>query len=514
MNKPALICIFLSATAFAVANPPGETPTPASVAPVPAAPGESKGVTPLEALLQKYHVPALGGAIVDSTGVKLISVAGVRKRGETARVSIDDVWHLGSDTKAVTATMIAALVEQGKLSWDSKLAGVFPDLRLPGQAGSITLLQLLTHRAGLPHDADWGAISKTGSLVQQRKAAVGALASVTLMSSPGSQYSYSNLGYVIAGAMAEQVTGKSYEELMQSLIFGPLQMKSAGFGAGGTPGSLDEPWGHGPPDGKPRQYDNPLVIAPAGCMHCSLEDWGKFIADHLRGAEGKPALLKPESYARLHSAPFGGTYALGWVIADPSWGKGDVLWHSGSNGFNMALVSIAPGRDIALLAVCNAGVLDPTSDPRGACDEVGTQLMALASLPDLSPFSTAGGTNPAPAQSNPIPAGAAHEIKLDDAHSDPIVGDYTLGPGMKMVIARESGSLFMEIVGPGRPPQKNELGATSDTEFFLKRGGAWLSFVKGPDGKVTGVILRQKSAPDQHFPKAQESPRSNSPDSP
>jgi CubicO group peptidase (beta-lactamase class C family) len=382
------------------------------------------------------------------------------------------------------------------------LAAIFPDLELTGQTGEITLLELLTHRAGLPHDTDWGAISKTGSLVEQRKAAVAKLATIKLMSIPGARYSYSNWGFVIAGSMAEQVTGKSYEELMQTLIFGPMQMKKAGFGAGGTPGKLDEPWSHGP-DGTPRQYDNPLVLAPAGCMHCSLEDWGKFISDQLRGAEGKPALLKPESYTRLHSAPFGGTYAPGWTITKPSWGGGDVLGHSGSNGFNWAVVSMAPARDIAILTVCNSAA----PDARAACNEVADQLLALSSVPHPSPAqaSGAGEVQQKEAKSGAIPTadGSAVEIKLDDAHSDPIFGDYTLGMGIKMVISRESGRLFMEIVGPGRPPQKNELRATSDTEFIVGKGGARLSFVKGSDGKVTSVILRQNAAPDQEFPKAQ-----------
>jgi CubicO group peptidase (beta-lactamase class C family) len=469
---------------------------------------ESSSAVPFGAIVRKYHVPAIGGAIVDSTGVKLISVAGVRKKGETVGVTIDDVWHLGSDTKAVTATMIAALVEQRKLSWDSNLASIYPELGLSGPTGGITLLQLLTHRGGLPHDADWGAISKVGSLTEQRRAAVAALVPLTLMASPGSHYSYSNWGYVIAGAMAEQVAGKSYEELMQSLVFGPLQMKSAGFGAGGTPGLPDEPWGHGLPDGSPRQYDNPLVVAPAGCMHCSLEDWGKFISDQLRGGEGKPALLKPATYARLHSAPVGGTYALGWVSANSSWGGGDVLWHSGSNGFNLALVAMAPARDIALLAVCNAGILDPSSEPRKACDEVGRQLMAMASLPDSTPFPTAGegGAKPGAARSYPTPppANGANEVKLDDAQSDPILGEYTLpGRAGVMRIGRESGNLFLQIVGSGQPPKKHELGAMSATALFTKDGGARLSFVKDSNGMVTSVILHQKNAPDQEFPRAQ-----------
>lgn len=98
------------------------------------------------------------------------------------------------------------------------------------------------------------------------------------------------------------------------------------------------------------------------------------------------------------------------------------------------------------------------------------------------------------------------EIELTDAQSEPILGDYTLGMGIVMKLSREAGALFMQMVGPGRPPQKHELGATSATEFFMRDGkaaNARLTFVKDANGKVTDVILHQKNAPDQKFPRAQ-----------
>ena len=61
---------------------------------------------------------------------------------------------------------------------------------------------------------------------------------------PGTLYEYSNLGYVIAGAITEKVTGKSWEQAMRDEVFGPLGMTSVGFGGTGTPGQVDQPWGH------------------------------------------------------------------------------------------------------------------------------------------------------------------------------------------------------------------------------------------------------------------------------
>jgi hypothetical protein len=105
---------------------------------------------------------------------------------------------------------------------------------------------------------------------------------------------------------------------------------------------------------------------------------------------------------------------------------------------------------------------------------------------------------PPPASDNSAPAAGPAEIKLDDAHSDPILGDYTVAPGAKMTISREDGRLYTQL--PGQP--KFELGATSDTEFFLRNVPVQLTFAKGPDGKVTSVTVHQNGQ-TQEWPKAQ-----------
>lgn len=339
----------------------------------------------LEPIRQKYDLPALAGAIVTSKGLIASGAVGVRKYGSDTPVTIDDQFHLGSDTKAMTATMLATLVEEGKLSWSTTIEQVFPELAVdmnPAYA-SVTLEQLLAHRAGFT-DESWpqgknlaDMYRLPGSPREQRAAYVKMVLSEPPVSEPGSRFLYSNRSYAVAGAMAEKVAADSWENLMQTRIFQPLGMQTCGFGAMGTPDEIDQPWQHvvvgnsHTPIAPGPQADNAPVIGPAGTVHCSIADWGKFVAAHLRGERGKPGILKPETFKRLHTPSFGGDYAFGWFVADRPWAGGRALNHTGSNTQNFAVVWMAPAKDFAVLVTTNqAG-----GDTFNACDATAAALI-------------------------------------------------------------------------------------------------------------------------------------------
>ena len=114
-------------------------------------------------------------------------------------------------------------------------------------------------------------------------------------------------------------------------------------------------------------------MGPAGTVHCSLADWAKFIADQLRGFDGHGALFGPDIYSRLHTAPFGGDYAYGWLVAERPWGGGTVYTHAGSNTMNYAVVWMAPKRDFAVLVTTNQG----GNDAVAGTDEAAAALIQL-----------------------------------------------------------------------------------------------------------------------------------------
>ena len=323
--------------------------------------GNATVVNLLEPIRRKYEVPAICAAVVNSEGVIAVGAVGVRKRSTAVCVTVNDLWHLGSETKAMTAALIGRLVECGKLRWDSTLEELFAELscRMRPEMKTVTILQLLSHRAGLEANYDWHQLSQMNTLWEQRYAVVQKAVTDPPRHPPGSAGHYSNVGYVLAGAAVEKVTGRPWEEQMVSLLFEPLGMTSAGFGGTGTPGQLDQPWGHDE-NGRPVALngpaaDNPPILGPAGRVHCTLTDWAAFVIDQLRGALGQPALLNPQTYQRIQSPPFGDDFALGWLAVNRDWGGGTVLNHTGSNTMNYANVWIAPKRDLAVLVCVNQG---------------------------------------------------------------------------------------------------------------------------------------------------------------
>lgn len=330
---------------------------------------------PLRAVLARHDVPALGGAIVTRDGLVALGAAGVRKRGADAAVTKGDLWHLGSCTKSMTATLCAVLVEKGTLSWDRTLAASFPDLkdRMHADYAPVPLELLLRNRGGAPHEVEpalWARLWKHGGPpADARRALAEGVLAAPPQAKPGTEFVYSNAGFAIAGHMAETATGKSWEELMRAELFGPLGIESAGFGPPGARGQLDQPWGHGA-DGKPVDHvDNPPAIGPAGTVHMSLADWARYVALHLR-AEG---LLRPETFRRLHTPPDGEDYACGWMRPERAWAGGRVLTHAGSNTMWYCVVWAAPAKGFAVLATCNQG----GEDAAKACDDVASALVRM-----------------------------------------------------------------------------------------------------------------------------------------
>lgn len=310
----------------------------------------------LEQVRTEYGVPALAAAFVQGGRVTAASV-GFRKAGEPALVDVEDRFHIGSVSKPVSATVIATLVERGSLRWNTTVAEAFPDIvnQIVTYYRGVTLEQLLSHRAGIvpfeeDHDIARAPVTR-GTPRQQRRAGTLWILKQPPVARPGAEHVYSNAGYAVAAAMAEESTGRDWEVLVHEQLGKPLGLSSLGFG---WPARLDsaQPWGHRRtadrfvPHTPNDSYELGALLGPAGDMHMSILDLARFAQLHLEGLQGNARLLSTRTFRKLHTPV--GDYGLGWNVRETA------DHHLGGAGTFHAAIWVSVPRKVAIVVACNA----------------------------------------------------------------------------------------------------------------------------------------------------------------
>lgn len=306
--------------------------------------------------------PAVGGGVVTREGLVWSGVRGVRRADGSDPVLIGDRWHLGSNTKAMTAAVFARLVEQRRARWDLTLAQAFPGMALDPAWRDVPVEALMRHRAGLTDEPVLGrmwlmtARADPKSLPEQRAALAASALSRPPAGEPGA-FAYANLNYIIVGAVIEAIVGAAWEDVMRAQLFEPLGLASAGFGPPPDPNA----WGHvedggrlTPMDPANPYADNPAALGPAGTVHMTIADYARW-TQALCGGDW----LSADSLARLGDSPeTTSAYALGWMVlpAPPVGlfaGADRLLGHEGSNTMWHAVALIAPAMGSAVFTFAN-----------------------------------------------------------------------------------------------------------------------------------------------------------------
>ncbi len=293
-------------------------------------------------------------------------VTGVRKLGDATQASLADPWVLGACSKAMTATLAAMLVDEGKLDWQTPLDKLLPEASIHPTRAKITLEMLLQHHSGMERDPDAASLEKVAASKDPSRARKALVQKLLALPSPQPKgtYAYSNVAYLALGVALEVASGKTFEALALERLFVPLGMSSCGFGppalvAPPTPATA-RPFGHAIKDGR-LEAARPgaeariaPAMAPTSSVHCSLADWAKFLRGHLPIPEGQRTLASRPSLDRLHTPAFDRKTTSGFSFEPGEWAGPVTLHQFGTSGTFFASTWLAPTKGLIFVLAVNA----------------------------------------------------------------------------------------------------------------------------------------------------------------
>lgn len=323
--------------------------------------------------------PGLGVTVIENGKVTLAKGYGVKRLGGPDKVDENTAFGIASNTKAMTAALLAMLVEEGKVEWDAPVTKYLPAFQMsdPVVTRLMTVRDLLVHRSGLTLGAGdlmiWPAATHT------RADIVAGLKYLPIGGQFRGGYAYDNVLYVAAGAVIEAVTGQTWEQVIKARIFDPLGMTDTVS----SPTLVDrarraEPHcrlgppvrGLGPQTVLP--FDGSFDAAgPAGGVNSTPKDIAKWMQVQLGlglSADGKrlwseassKEMWKPQTITSSSDGPLGENpvrpslqaYALGWYVQDH---RGErLLWHTGGLAGFISYTGLLPGRKSGIMVMTNA----------------------------------------------------------------------------------------------------------------------------------------------------------------
>lgn len=298
-----------------------------------------------DSIRNSYNIPEISYAVIDSKNTLEIVAIGKHSSELLDSATLNDRFHIGSNTKAMTAFIIAKYVEKGKLKWTTQFFDIFPELKGNSKVEyyKITLQDLLSHRARIqPFQGDNDpTIPELKGTKQEKRKAFGKF---VLTLNPVdidtiNKFTYSNADYTLATLMLEKVTQKSWEQLVEKVFNKDLKLNVKLSWPENQ--KTKDTWGHSFENGNltpiPSTVDYHLdYTEPAGDINIRLIDYIKFIQLNLDGISGKSNYLKAETYTFIHKGIE--NYSIGWYNIYEN--NNELSTHSGTAGTYYTLVHI------------------------------------------------------------------------------------------------------------------------------------------------------------------------------
>ena len=333
----------------------------------------------IEAAVKKamatFQVPGVAVAIVKDNEVVMSKGFGVIEHGKKAKVTPDTLFGIASNTKAMTAALLASLVDEGKLTWRTKVIDIIPEFQMPDAyvTREFTIIDLLSHNSGLGLGAGdlmiWPQTTLTNADV------IKGLKHLPQVSSFRSEFAYDNLMYVIAGEIIAKLTSMSWQEAIQTRIFTPLGMKNTRPTFSQIPNrNQNVARAHVPLEGKLNVVGGNFLekFSSAGAVASSVNDmslWLKaqlnkgaytnktnkegnlFSAEQSRAMWQARTILPVSESATKQDKTHFSAYGLGWFLKDYHGVK--LIHHSGGILGMVSKVVLVPEENLAMVILTN-----------------------------------------------------------------------------------------------------------------------------------------------------------------
>ncbi|MCO6512078.1 MAG: serine hydrolase [Aridibacter famidurans] len=409
---------------------------------------------------------AISAVVVDKDGATFYNVGTLSKEPNAKPADKDTVYEIGSITKVFTGILLAEAIKRGEVKLDDPLSKFLPSSIAPLKYGEreITLKDLTTHGSALPSLPDDFKPKDPQNpyadyTVEQLYAFLGRY---KLTREIGSQFEYSNLAVGLLGHILAKQAKMDYEELVKKRILEPLGMKDTAITF--TPSMKEHlAIGHDSSGKATSNWDLP-TFAGAGALRSTAKDMAKFLAANLGLTKTSisDSLAKAQELLRTYERENAPTFRVGynWITTKP--GDIDIQWHNGGTGGYRTFAGLDHGKKRGVFVATNGSA---------SADDIGFHILdPKAKLREIEP--------------------PKEEVALSEETLEQYVGKYELAPTFSIVITREGKQLFLQATDQPRFP----VFAETEDEFFLKVVEASISFTRGEDGKVNGLVLHQGGA--------------------
>lgn len=416
-------------------------------------PSDADLQTMLRYLVEDGATPGIVIGILEPDGSTRILSHGTA--GEGARpLGRQTVFEIGSINKTFTGTLLADMVARGEVALDDPVQKYMPEgVRVPTRNGrQITLLDLATHRSGLPRLPSNFVQADTGNPYAQYsvQTVYDFLNGHELRRDIGSEFEYSNLGVGLLGIALGRAADTSVKELIHARILGPLGMRMTGYEREGEMAAWLARGRH--PSGRQAPYwDASEAIAGAGGLRANVEDMLLYLRAQVSPPDNGLGRAIRHAQQVQHSFATGQAFGLNWAVRTAD-GR-TILSHGGATGGFNTYIGFDPERRTGVVMLTNTGRFE---------DDLARDFLVR---------------------------GAPLALPVVNVARDVLArypGTYEAAPGRPMVVRLEDdGTMTIRVGGNVR----FRMYPDSDSTFYLKRAPWRVRFTRDASGGVGGLVL-------------------------